>query len=163
MYPGAPTRASLGSIPGPGLPIIQTTSKPSAPKPAPPAANPPPLPDPSPVVYVPFYVPVYGIEAGSTLITAPSSLGESRAEHELEEAPKGDRVVSARRDDAPADYGLIALHGGLIYAASRYRVEGQTLRFLTVQGDRYVVALNEVDLEFSKRLNRDRGSEFSLD
>ncbi len=157
VLPGTPTRASLGSIPGPGLPIIQSTSRPSSPKPAP--AVDPSLADSNHLVFVPIYVPVYGIEAGSALVGGL----ESRSEHKVDPAPEGDRVVSARRDRDPVEYGLIALHGGLIYAASEYRVEGQTLRFLTVQGDQYVVALDEVDVDFSKRLNRDRGSEFSLE
>jgi len=161
VRPGSPTRASVGSIPGPGLPIIQTTSRPASPKPPPPVE--PVLPVGHGPVYVPIYFPVYGIEAGSGLVTGPATIPKSRSEHKVAEAPTGDRAVSARPERGPVEYGLIALNGGLIYAASEYRVDGRTLRFLTVQGDQYVVSLDEVDVGFSERLNRERGSEFSLE
>jgi len=58
---------------------------------------------------------------------------------------------------------LIALYGGLIYAAQDYWLEGNTLHFVTARGDEYVVSIVEVDLDESARLNRERGRTLVLE
>jgi hypothetical protein len=66
----------------------------------------------------------------------------------------------------PADGGefhLVALEGGLIYAAREHWLLGNTLHFVTLQGDHYVVSLAEVDLDLSVQLNRERGMKFVLE
>jgi hypothetical protein len=69
--------------------------------------------------------------------------------------------------DEPAPDGgsfdLIALQGGLIYAVREHWLLGNTVHFVTLQGDHYVVSLQEVDLDLSVRLNRERGRKFLLE
>ena len=58
---------------------------------------------------------------------------------------------------------LIALYGGLIYAAQDYWLEGNALHYVTARGDEYVVSIVEVDLDESARLNRERGRTLVLE
>jgi hypothetical protein len=51
----------------------------------------------------------------------------------------------------------------LIYAAREHWLLGDTLHFITVQGDHFVVSLAEVDLDMSVQLNRERGLKFVLE
>lgn len=60
-------------------------------------------------------------------------------------------------------YWLIALRGGLIYAVSDYVIEDRAFRFVTLQGDEYVVPIAELDRDFTAKLNRDRGVQIDLD
>jgi hypothetical protein len=62
-----------------------------------------------------------------------------------------------------ATFDLIALQGGLIYAVQEHWLLGNTVHFVTLQGDHYVVTLQEVDLDLSVRLNRERGRRFVLE
>lgn len=61
-----------------------------------------------------------------------------------------------------AEYWLIALKGGLIYAAGSYEERDDTFRFRTLEDKQFVVPLAEVDLVFTEKLNSDLGKEFSL-
>jgi hypothetical protein len=58
---------------------------------------------------------------------------------------------------------LIALKGGLIYASNEHWLLGNTVHFVTLQGDHYVVSLEEMDLDLSVQLNRERGLKFALE
>jgi hypothetical protein len=78
----------------------------------------------------------------------------------------------ADNDELPAEaapgtgedvFYLIALRGGLIYAAREPWLLGNTVHFVTLQGDHYVVSLAEVDLDLSAQLNRERGLKFVLE
>jgi hypothetical protein len=60
-------------------------------------------------------------------------------------------------------FRLIALKGGLIYASREHWLLGSTVHFVTLQGDHYVVSLQEVDLDLSVQLNRERGLKFVLE
>jgi hypothetical protein len=62
----------------------------------------------------------------------------------------------------PAEYWLIALQGGLIYAVGSYEERDETFRFRTLEDKQFVVPLAEVDLAFTEKLNSDLGREFSL-
>ncbi len=72
-----------------------------------------------------------------------------------------DEAADARPGEQP--FYLIALRGGLIYAASEHWLLGNTVHFVTLQGDHYVVSLPEVDLDLSAQLNRERGLKFVLE
>ena len=61
-----------------------------------------------------------------------------------------------------AEYWLIALKGGLIYAAVGYEERDDTFRFRTLEDKQFVVPLAEVDLAFTETLNSDLGREFNL-
>jgi hypothetical protein len=75
-----------------------------------------------------------------------------------DEAAPGE--VGAPTEDA---FRLIALKGGLIYASREHWLLGSTVHFVTLQGDHYVISLQEVDLDLSVQLNRERGLKFVLE
>lgn len=58
------------------------------------------------------------------------------------------------------DYWLIALKGGLIYAADQYWRQQETFRFTTLEGKEFVVSMAELDVDFTERLNADLGRRF---
>lgn len=62
----------------------------------------------------------------------------------------------------PAEYWLIALRGGLIYAAGSFEERDDTFRFRTLEDKQFVVPLAEIDLTFTEKLNSDLGKEFRL-
>lgn len=73
------------------------------------------------------------------------------------------RDYSAEERSRPsAEYWLIALKGGLIYAAHSFEERDDTFRFRTVEDKQFVVPLAEVDLAFTEKLNSDLGREFNL-
>jgi hypothetical protein len=72
-------------------------------------------------------------------------------------------AVDDAREPAEDAFRLIALKGGLIYASREHWLAGSTVHFVTLQGDHYVVSLQEVDLDLSVQLNRDRGLKFVLE
>ena len=51
---------------------------------------------------------------------------------------------------------LIALKEGVIYPASSYKVEGDTLHYVTMDHREKQVALNQVDRGLTLQLNRER-------
>jgi hypothetical protein len=58
---------------------------------------------------------------------------------------------------------MVALKGGLVYLVHQHWLEGQTLYFDTIAGERYAVSLQELDMNLSARLNRERGQKFVLE
>jgi len=66
-----------------------------------------------------------------------------------------------RPDDQPTIY-LIAMTDHTILAAVGYWVEGDTLSYITQDGDQNKISLALVDRDFSRKLNTDRGVEFRL-
>jgi hypothetical protein len=68
---------------------------------------------------------------------------------------------SAKPDAQPTIY-LIAMTDHTILAAIAYWVDGDTLDYITQDGDQNRVSLALVDREFSRKLNSDRGVEFRL-
>jgi hypothetical protein len=73
-----------------------------------------------------------------------------------------DHYPGEERSRPPAEYWLIALQGGLIYAAGSYEERDETFRFRTLEDKQFVVPLAEVDIAFTKKLNSDLGREFDL-
>ena len=60
------------------------------------------------------------------------------------------------------DFWLLALKEGPIYAVADYWLEDETLHYVRRDGTKSSVLLEEVDLTFSKRLNRRLGIPFRL-
>lgn len=126
-----------------------------------------------PVVYVPFYYPVYGYDsfgygAPNVIAVGPGTRSRSSSSHVITVGDDDGREITTDRVAARAEAGedlyfLIALRGGLIYAVGTYEVEGGTLDVTTLQGERYILPMAEVDLEFTKKLNADRGVEINLE
>ena len=58
---------------------------------------------------------------------------------------------------------LIAFKNHSIYSATEYWVEDDTLHYLTSYGAHNQASLDQIDLEFTVRLNRERGIEFRLE
>jgi hypothetical protein len=65
------------------------------------------------------------------------------------------------RDDQPTIY-LIAMTDHTIFATVAYWVEGDSLTYITVDGNQNKASLALVDREFSAKLNADRNVEFRL-
>lgn len=57
---------------------------------------------------------------------------------------------------------LIALKNASIYSATDYWVQDGTLHYLTTSGAHNQISLDQVDLDFTSRLNRERGVDFRL-
>ncbi|MEZ5364119.1 MAG: hypothetical protein R2748_17705 [Bryobacterales bacterium] len=87
------------------------------------------------------------------------TVGDHSEEQPATESAQADAQA---QQDAP-DYWLIALQGGLIYAVSDFAVEGRAFRFVTLQGDEYVVPIAELDRAFTTKLNQDRGFAIRLE
>ncbi len=71
------------------------------------------------------------------------------------------QAAAAPVDDTPSYY-LFAMKDRSIVAAIAYWVDGDTLHYITQQGDQNRISLDLVDREFSKQLNRDRRIELKL-
>jgi hypothetical protein len=69
--------------------------------------------------------------------------------------------VPAHSEDKPTIY-LIAMKDHTIMPALGYWLEGDTLTYITSQGNKNSVSLTLVDRDFSKQLNDERHVEFSL-
>ena len=67
----------------------------------------------------------------------------------------------AKPDDQPTIY-LIAMADHTILPAIAYWVDGDTLDYITQDGDQNRISLALVDRDFSRKLNSDRGVEFRL-
>lgn len=57
---------------------------------------------------------------------------------------------------------LIAARNGIVWAALAYWVEGQTLNFVTVKGERKQMPLAQIDRDLSEQFNRERNVPFRL-
>ncbi len=77
-------------------------------------------------------------------------------------APVQTQQPQTYQPDAPATIYLIAMTNGTILSAVGYWVDGDTLNYITAEGDQNRVSLALVDREFSKKLNDDRQVEFKL-
>jgi hypothetical protein len=77
------------------------------------------------------------------------------------QGPPPSAPAAARPDDKPTIY-LIAMKDHTIMPALGYWVEGDTLTYITSQGNKNSVSLTLVDRDFSKQLNDERHVEFSL-
>ena len=60
------------------------------------------------------------------------------------------------------DFWLLALADGPLYAVTDYWLEDETLHYVRRDGTKSSVALEDVDLTFTKRLNRRLGIPFRL-
>lgn len=192
VYPGTPgANQGVGNILSPGLPSLPPIPSlqpiPSVVQPARPSIQ--EIDRPSGRErgrgvrgYAGAY-PIYGVYSyplvpnviavtGSTITRSGSgyvvTVGGEPAPQAERAAPKAAPVESSivelpDADQLEPDYWLIALQGGLIYAVSEYVVEGRALRFTTLQGDEYVIPLGELDIDFTTKLNRDRGVEIDLE
>lgn len=159
VYPGTPGRSNTGSVVSPGIPSVPAVVQPVR-RPRHGRGERPGRP------VIPVYVPVYGMygyaATPNVIEVNAETLAQSNAQHVIEVGEQTTAAEPAERSEEP-DYWLIALRGGLIYAATEFGEEHRALWFVTVQGDEYVVPLAEVDAAFSRRLNQERGFEIELD
>jgi hypothetical protein len=75
-------------------------------------------------------------------------------------APQQDSQTGAA--NSPSVFFLIALKDHTIYPALAYWVENNTLNYITTQGVRNSVPLDQVDRDFSAQLNKERNIDFAL-
>ncbi len=78
-----------------------------------------------------------------------------------QQGPPQEFPAAAPADDSPSYY-LIAMKDHAIIAAVTYWVDGDTIHYITLQGDQNKASLDLVDRDFSKQLNADRRIEFKL-
>jgi hypothetical protein len=143
---------------------------------------------PVPVYYGGYYYgyPAYGYGGGYPQPDPPAAYGQQYADPYQNQPPaviynqdfRPDAVNPQIRDysnvplpppgaqnnpdaDQPS-YFLIASIDHAIVAVVTYWVDGETLNFITTDGDRKSMPLDQVDREFSKQLNADRRIEFKL-
>jgi hypothetical protein len=175
IYPGTPGGGAPGNILSPGIPaspatqpipsIVQPT--PDAPRPEPPRGG---GRHPHGRRFIGAY-PIYGVYAYPmvpNVIEVPGSTVTRSGTGYVVNVGEEQAQAQEQAEDAPADqkdaaYWLVALRGGLIYAVSDYVIEERAFRFVTLQGDEYVVPLAELDREFTVKLNRDRGVTIDLE
>lgn len=74
----------------------------------------------------------------------------------------GAPLPQQQQDPSPTIY-LIAMTDGNIVAALGYWMEGDTLNYITRDGNRNRVSISRVDRTFSAKLNADRNVEFKLE
>jgi hypothetical protein len=70
-------------------------------------------------------------------------------------------VIQQQSDPSPTIY-LIAMTDGNIVAALGFWLEGDTLNYITRDGNRNRVSIDRVDRPFSVKLNADRNLDFKL-
>jgi hypothetical protein len=171
VYPGSPNDRSPGNILSPGIPTI-TQPVPSIVQPAPgtqtPRAHDRDRRRPHGRRYTGSY-PIYGVYAypavPNVIAVTGSSVTRSGSGYVVtvgEEVEAQEQPAEAPDSEEP-DYWLIALRGGLIYAVSGYAIEERAFRFVTLQGDEFVVPIAELDREFTAKLNLDRGVKIELE
>jgi hypothetical protein len=117
-----------------------------------PAPEEPPPPPPPQIIYV-----VPGEPDRGQTTTVPPPAGPGVVTYIVPSRPPGGE---ARSDDRKLY--LIAFKNYSIYSATDYWLEGDALHYLTPYGSHNQASLDQVDLEFTERLNRERGLEFRL-
>ena len=123
-----------------------------------PAEQPPPLPPEPPVVIINQ---AYRPEVLNPVLNDYSNvplLESAPLEQRQSEPPP---AVVQRSDQSPTIY-LIALNDGTLVAALGFWMEGDTLNYITRDGNRNRISIDRVDREFSIKLNADRKLEFKL-
>ena len=108
---------------------------------------------PQTVIYV-----IPGAPDRSMTTPAPESSGPM-----IYTVPPRENGATAPPPPEQRKYFLIALKNSSIYSATDYWLEGDTLHYVTLAGAHNQVSLDQLDLEFTYRLNRDRGLEFRLE
>jgi hypothetical protein len=111
-----------------------------------------------PYTYWPYYssayyppYPVYYPYPSTYIYVQPAPPGSPTViEREIIRTPPGER------------YWLIAFKDKNIRAITDYWLEGSTLHYITRDGNQFSAPLSDVDIPFTKELNRQRGLEFRL-
>lgn len=103
------------------------------------------------------YLPAYNYWPSSYLYNPPPSYPPVAVEESYQGNESGIELNSSREL-----YWLIALRDQAILAVTDYWLEDSTLHYVTRQGTKSSAGLADVDLDFTKELNRERGLEFQL-
>ena len=121
------------------------------------ATNPEGLPAPSVLVNPEFQAP----RASNPVVQDYSNVGllESPPLEQRQSEPPPAALQQAERG---ATIHLIALNNGTIVAALGYWLDGDTLNYITRDGNRNRISIDLVDREFSVKLNAERNLEFKL-
>jgi hypothetical protein len=124
---------------------------------------------------VPVYVPVPALPVVTTPVAPTQIIYVVQGEPDrgiTTVAPQRDSVVTyvvPAREPAPAASAtaqtlyLIAFKSHSIYTATEYWLEDDTLHYITSYGAHNQASLDQVDLELTTRLNRERGLGFRLE
>jgi hypothetical protein len=87
---------------------------------------------------------------------------QDETREKLPEPDTGSDRGSAKSSPKRSPIYLIAGIDGIISAAVAYSVEGETLTFISLKGERRQIPLARVDRSFTQQLNEERGVSFSL-
>ncbi len=113
-----------------------------------------------PVIINQYFGTSGGPEAASQAGSAESDSAGPGFHHY--QAPVPSIKPPARAREAEPTVYLIAFKDRSIYPALSYWVEDDTLHYLTLEGAHNRASMDLIDVEFSERLNRERGLEFRL-
>lgn len=122
-------------------------------------------PNPRPVVreYADSELSAPGFASGLHAYQAPAPVvPDSASAVSIGPPSSGEGSETGARGSSEATVYLIAYLDGSIHAALGYWLEGDLLHYTTLQGAHNLVSTNLVDVEFSLRLNRERGVAFEL-
>ena len=110
---------------------------------------------------------VIRVESGEERAPAESKVYEVRpAEEEPAFEPQVELDSSSAEEPAPASEPplyLIALQGGTIYTSTEHWIESDALHYITRSGAHNLVSIEDVDLQLTARLNRERGLAFVIE
>lgn len=103
------------------------------------------------------------IHRRSVLFLAPAIYESVPVTAPAAESPEAAAPTGAQPEDSPeAKVVLLVLKNGSVYLAIRYWEEAGRLFFVTADGVEAAVALNDLDMEKTIRVNAERGVDFLL-
>jgi len=110
---------------------------------------------------------VIRVESGAKPAPAESRVYEVRpADEEPAVEPQADSNSPSTEEPAPASETtlyLVALDNGNIYTSTEHWIENDAFHYITRGGAHNLVSVDEVDMELTARLNRERGLAFVIE
>ena len=105
--------------------------------------------------------------APSIIVNNAPPRQQTRSEEEdsgVRQSPSGQSESSLQPEPQAtrSQIYLIAARNGIVWAALAYWVDGPTLHFITVKGERKQLPLAQIDRELSEQFNRERNVPFRL-
>jgi hypothetical protein len=113
---------------------------------------------------------VIRVESDEESVPPESAVYEVRPSEEdpvVEPQDQGDQGESASAEEpaaaSEATLYLVALHNGNIYTSTEHWIESDALHYITRSGAHNLVSVDEVDMDLTARLNRERGLAFVIE
>ncbi len=106
--------------------------------------------------YPPAYSYYYPPSQPMVIYLRPNAPADGTAEQQ----PPPQQQSAPQQQGAMERYWLILLKDGTVLAATDYWLEGSMFHYITRQGKESSVEYSRVDVDFTRRLNKERGMEF---